>query len=187
MASGYIYFALNSAMPGLTKIGVTKTSLTSRLSDLQGTGVPSEFSLAACFFVSDIKLCEQEVHKLLDNFRNSANREFFRISPREAIKLALPRLTSFLSDLSADSDVHPFPDLSEEEEEMIWAFLNKPKHVFWTTQDYINAAKVDDIDGKYLLGELSRKGYLKAKAMRRDDTHSWDLGHKGLAYVRWIR
>jgi hypothetical protein len=82
---GYVYFLVNSAMPGLVKIGQTQGSIFDRLNELQTTGVPIPFTLGALFLVNDSKACERAIHQALRMYRENGRREFFRISLGEAI------------------------------------------------------------------------------------------------------
>src|SRR5471030_1096369 len=95
--SGYIYFASNSSMPGLLKIGVTTTSPTERLPELHTTGVPTPFVLEACVRVVDASKAEQRIHAVLVKCRQSSNREFFNVSLSEALAQCLPNMQEFLA------------------------------------------------------------------------------------------
>ena len=54
-------------------------------SDLsRGTGIPVPFEIAWTFKCFDGDILEREVHKYLENYRENADREFFRIPLEEA-------------------------------------------------------------------------------------------------------
>lgn len=75
--SGFIYFLTNPAMPNLVKIGYTTATVDERIRQLNSTGVPSSFELAACFYVAEPAKVESELHEHLSARRFSENREFF--------------------------------------------------------------------------------------------------------------
>lgn len=92
MDGGYIYFLTNKSMPGLVKIGHTTQDVESRVRQLNSTGVPSPFLLAACVWVGDSAQVEATLHALLADHRHSANREFFEGSVAELLGQAMPVL-----------------------------------------------------------------------------------------------
>lgn len=92
MVRGYIYFLTNRSMPGLVKIGQTTQDIESRIRQLNSTGVPSPFMLAACISVADPVRVEAELHALLTNCRYSENREFFEGSIADLLRKAMPVL-----------------------------------------------------------------------------------------------
>ena len=85
----YIYIATNKHMPGLLKIGFSR-SPTDRLKSLHTTGVPSPFELAALFPVSSGGGCETAIHAALSQFRTDRKREFFALSLPLAMELIMP-------------------------------------------------------------------------------------------------
>jgi hypothetical protein len=84
--SGFIYILSNDHMPGLLKIGMTTRAVADRVAELNSaTGVPTAFTVEACFECEDPASDEMELHKLLDAHR-VPGREFFRISLEDAIQ-----------------------------------------------------------------------------------------------------
>jgi hypothetical protein len=88
-AGGYVYALLNSAMPGLVKIGKTEREPDDRAKELSGaTGIPTPFVVAyeECF--EDCSAAEDYVHALLEQtgFRVAQNREFFCAPVKAAIQ-----------------------------------------------------------------------------------------------------
>lgn len=87
---GLVYVLTNSAMPGLVKIGMTtRDSIDVRMKELYSTGVPVPFECAyACeVSTSDCSKIENALHTAFAPNRVNANREFFSISPRQAIAI----------------------------------------------------------------------------------------------------
>lgn len=87
---GIVYVLTNSRMPGIVKIGMTeKQSIEKRMKDLYGTGVPVPFNCEyACYVkASDCAKIEQALHKAFAPQRVNQNREFFEISPAQAIAI----------------------------------------------------------------------------------------------------
>src|SRR5437762_2651063 len=82
---GWVYVLTNTSMPGLVKVGLTSRNPWTRAAELtSATGVPSPFSIAWCRAVSDCAFVEATVHRMLDNRRVSAGREFFRCDVKMA-------------------------------------------------------------------------------------------------------
>lgn len=83
---GYVYVMTNPAMPGLVKIGRTGGNPHERAAALRGTGVPSRFVVEHSVLSWDHISLERELHNHFSSSRHSDEREFFRISPQEAIE-----------------------------------------------------------------------------------------------------
>ncbi|GHB48368.1 GIY-YIG nuclease family protein [Mongoliitalea lutea] len=83
---GYVYILINNSMPGLVKIGKSTRPPEIRAEELsRNTGVPHSFQVVYQTLVSDCHLAETETHKFLNVYRENKNREFFRISLKQAI------------------------------------------------------------------------------------------------------
>ncbi|MDY6840171.1 MAG: GIY-YIG nuclease family protein, partial [Pseudomonadota bacterium] len=76
-------------MPNLVKVGRTNNTPDQRFSELYTTGVPTPFVLELSLEVPNSIISERKAHSALTRYRKSANREFFEISARKAIKLVL--------------------------------------------------------------------------------------------------
>lgn len=86
---GYVYILSNSAMPGLIKIGHTTRAVDERIAELNSaTGIPTPFIIEDYFESTDPQSHENILHKLLERYRVSSNREFFRVTKEEAIGAA---------------------------------------------------------------------------------------------------
>ena len=109
---GHIYLAINSAMPGLVKIGLTKGDVQERMKELSAdTGVPAPFKCAYFCKVQNPAAVEKQLHHEFAFCRESGNREFFRIDWR-AVKAALRMMQADSKrvgeDLHDDITVSPF-------------------------------------------------------------------------------
>lgn len=93
---GYVYLLSNPAMPGLLKVGHTAASTEKRLRSLHSTAVPAAFVLEATFLVADAPSVERQIHEHLATKRYATNREFFRVTVREAYEVALPLVLACL-------------------------------------------------------------------------------------------
>ena len=92
--NGWIYILSNRTMPGLFKIGHTKNNPEDRAKEIsRATGVPVPFEIEWAFNCYDSDMLEKEIHRALDSFRYSSNKEFFEISLNEA-KETIRRLGS---------------------------------------------------------------------------------------------
>ena len=93
---GYVYFALNAAMPQFLKVGFTSKRLQERMTELHTTGVPIPFEIGACYAVHSPAECEAELHQVLQPYRVSSQREFFQISLAEALIQTHPILIRYI-------------------------------------------------------------------------------------------
>ena len=85
---GFIYILSNPSMEGLLKIGFSTKPLEERVSELSGaTGVPTGFVVEAFFEVDRPAELEKQIHRALKRHRVREEREFFRLSVAEAIKI----------------------------------------------------------------------------------------------------
>jgi len=86
---GWIYVLYNEAMPGYTKIGFTKKeSVETRVAELSNwTGVPLPFQIAYAAKVKSPKQVEDALHSAFAPNRPNKKREFFLISPEQAIPI----------------------------------------------------------------------------------------------------
>jgi hypothetical protein len=108
MPQGWVYVLVNSSIPGLAKVGRTTRPPAERAAELSAaTGVPTPFVLA---FEQAFAACEQaerDIHAELDRrgCRLAPNREFFRGSPNEIVRVVLQ-----VAALSGDGpDMPPAP------------------------------------------------------------------------------
>lgn len=125
--TGYVYFLLNPAMPGLVKIGFTTGPLPDRVEQLNTTGVPEPFAVGAAFLVSDPQSCETRLHKLFASSRNAANREFFHVSLADAVAHAMPIMLPLLCSSPVSSQAEPTREveLSFEEEQTLCRLVHE--------------------------------------------------------------
>ena len=84
---GHVYILSNSAMPGLLKIGFTKGDVEARARQLRTTGVPRPFRVEAKIRAKYAHGTEGKIHKALARYRDSHDREFFRMDVPEAIRV----------------------------------------------------------------------------------------------------
>lgn len=89
MSAGYVYILSNPAMPGLVKIGRSKHGGKQRASELFQTGTPSRFTLEFEILVDDPAETESDAHSILNEYRVSTLREFFRVGLDTAITAVL--------------------------------------------------------------------------------------------------
>lgn len=78
MTYGFVYFAINPSMPGITKVGMTTKHPGARIAELAGaTACPEPFELIAFFDAENPGKVEAEIHKDMETFRVNERREFF--------------------------------------------------------------------------------------------------------------
>src|SRR6266480_4778507 len=95
MAEGYVYILLNPALKGQVKIGRTANSPEDRAAELSSTGLPYEFIVAYAERVSDCETVERLLHDKFSALRINPNREFFRVTPHEAVRAVIELATPY--------------------------------------------------------------------------------------------
>lgn len=83
---GHVYILTNQAIPKLIKIGMTTGDPEARARKLSGTGTPGKWRVYAKVYVPNCGTVERLVHQDLRKCRDAHDREFFRITPDEALK-----------------------------------------------------------------------------------------------------
>lgn len=110
MTLGYVYVFTNESMPGLVKIGYTK-SIPQRISELSsGSAIPTPFECYFAMRVDNCEFVEKKLHDGLDEVRRRPNREFFEIAP-ERVK-ALLELTG--GEIYVGNQVPDLPTRAED-------------------------------------------------------------------------
>jgi hypothetical protein len=84
--TGFIYVLSNRAMPGIVKVGKTTRLAEDRAKELYRTSVALPFDVEFRAATSHLKATEERAHAILDPFRVTPKREFFRTSPSNAIE-----------------------------------------------------------------------------------------------------
>jgi len=108
---GYIYVLANSAMPDLIKVGKTTRAPVERAKELsQVTGIPTPFIVVYEQLVNNCDTAEEFLHTILKQkgYRESENREFFRASASEVIKIIVK---------TSDPAFDPISVLDEKDDE----------------------------------------------------------------------
>lgn len=83
-----VYVLINSAMPGLVKIGkTTQSDVSSRMSQLYTTGVPVPFECVYAIEVEDCSKVEQAIHIGFGSHRINPKREFFQIDSEQVVAI----------------------------------------------------------------------------------------------------
>lgn len=89
--AGYLYIAATKAMPDCCKLGVTRRlNPLVRLSELSSASVPFPFKCYGLVFSDDAFELETRIHEYFDSKRvnqENKHKEFFYITPQEAIKV----------------------------------------------------------------------------------------------------
>lgn len=115
---GHVYILRNDHFSALVKIGRTSKAVSERVAQLNGTGTPGVTTeLYHCRILDEI-VFERLVHRALDQHRDTANKEFFKISAVEARRViravALENGIRILEENSANK-------LNGEDMEECWA------------------------------------------------------------------
>ena len=76
----YVYVLVNGSMPGMVKIGMTTTSVTQRVHEInRATGVPTPWIPVFDYKCMRADLLEAELHDYFDSYRVADNREMFNV------------------------------------------------------------------------------------------------------------
>lgn len=141
---GYVYILTNpSFQADWVKIGKTSKSVEQRVKDLDGTAVPLPFEIYATLKTCKYAEVEKAVHETIDSLtdkRIRQNREFFNITPPEALNI-LKRLATMLDDAEIkEYKKEEVPVVSSKGEKL------QPRHEkrkqFW--REYIDYCKEND-------------------------------------------
>ena len=84
---GFVYVLSNEIMPDIYKIGFTDRSPRQRAADLSNTSIPTPYEIVAYWEVETPISVEKELHKLLSDKRVANNREFFRLTASDLLKI----------------------------------------------------------------------------------------------------
>ena len=82
---GFVYILTNKAYPGLVKVGKTDKNPKERAKELFTTAVPHPFKVFGYVEFENAEKAERITHEKLDKYRESANREFFKVGPQVAL------------------------------------------------------------------------------------------------------
>ena len=110
--AGYLYITATKAMPGMTKLGVTRRlNPLVRIQELSSAATPYPFVCYGLVFSDNAFDLETKIHEYFDNKRvnqENKHKEFFYITPQEAIKVLKERF---------GCDVHFVNEEESEKEE----------------------------------------------------------------------
>lgn len=80
---GSVYFIQNPSMPGLVKIGMTRRGVHERVRAMS-TGQAYPWKIIGDGIMNHPDIVEETLHRHLAKYRETHNREFFRVSPAVA-------------------------------------------------------------------------------------------------------
>ncbi len=85
-SAGWLYVISSPSLPGMVKIGCTKRlNPTIRIRELSSSSLPYSFKTHCFVFNDDCFALETQMHHYFDDKRVAPDREFFYITPQEAI------------------------------------------------------------------------------------------------------
>lgn len=87
--AGWLYIIESPSLPGMVKIGVSRrlSGPYERVKELSGSSLPEAFRINGFCFSDDAFALENNMHKYFAKQRVNPNKEFFYITPQEAIKV----------------------------------------------------------------------------------------------------
>lgn len=144
---GYVYILTNpSFKEDWVKIGKSAVSVEQRVKQLDGTAVPLPFEIYATLKTKKYSEVEKAVHQTIDSLtdlRIRQNREFFNITPQEALNI-LKRFATMLE----DAEITEYQKQKEESScfNTIVTDKQRPRHekrkAFWA--EFIQYCKDND-------------------------------------------
>lgn len=164
-------------MPGLLKIGATTTSPSERLPELQTTGVPTPFVLEASIRVVESDKAEKRIHDILSKWRQSSDREFFRVSVVDALSACASGAKIFFADTSNQSENAKPRTLTDEEEKVLLFIAQRTKKKRRPSRREVQEQlQLSDIKADYVLGSLLKRRFLREITEERDYSHGHTFG-----------
>lgn len=187
MLRGFVYFLTNPSMPGLVKIGHTTQDVETRLRQLNSTGVPNPFLLAACVSVVDPARTEAELHVLLAAHRHSNDREFFEGSPSELLREAIPLLIEAI-DAPAPPSYLPkrkhYYDLERESVDILIWLTGEQRQYGYNESDLSSWSPEPALKTEARLAHLKELKLVSEKRSRDDwRGSSWRITSEGKKFL----
>ena len=143
---GYVYILTNpSFKEDWVKIGKSAVSVEQRVKQLDGTAVPLPFEIYATLKTKKYSEVEKAVHQTIDSLtdlRIRQNREFFNITPQEALNI-LKRFATMLEDAEITEYQKPkentcFTNVTSEKQQP----RHEKRKAFW--REFIQYCKDND-------------------------------------------
>ena len=143
---GYVYILTNpSFKEDWVKIGKSAVSVEQRVKQLDGTAVPLPFEIYATLKTKKYSEVEKAVHQTIDSLtdlRIRQNREFFNITPQEALNI-LKRFATMLDDAEITEYQKPmdttcFAPVTEKKQQP----RREMRKMFWS--EFIQYCKEND-------------------------------------------
>ena len=184
--SGYIYFLTNRAMPNLVKIGHTTVTVEERIRQLNSTGVPSPFELAACFLVGEPAKAERKLHEHLSSQRFAENREFFVGSVAELLSASFSVLIA-----SAQTSSDSYRDLSPKQHSLddksvvlLQLLTGLKKNVGYPSFDFQHELDETELEIENRFANLKKLGLVSERRSRQDWEGSlWRITSNGTKFL----
>jgi hypothetical protein len=179
-------------MPGLIKIGYTNKTPYNRIAELNTTGVPMPFVVAASFAVENGKECESDIHNCLESKRISKNREFFNIDIGKAIEESMPIILKYIAHTYAIQAITPEKKVDsqiEVDNDDIY-FMQFILHDGFDRKGYLSTEELSSHHKKYhpfeleiKLGKLKDKGVLERKQSKDSNLSLWKITPLGINFM----
>jgi len=166
-------------MPGLVKIGYTGDSVEQRLSELYTTGLATPFQLEFCVRVATPDKCEAVIHAKLQEHRLDKNREFFRISVLDAVRVVLD--TAAQMGLAGNGHDTNLPlrhaDVTDAEETILSILSTADTGA--CEGFIVEGSDSPPMKTRYMLLELEKRGYVRRV---KGNSKLWELADNGVRY-----
>jgi hypothetical protein len=186
---GILYFLTNEAMPGLVKIGYTTGELNARLQQLNTTGLPSPFQIAALFYVREPEECENKVHTQLAQYRANPKREFFSQSASTLIKESIDVIGKYMESSPVSHEhVKSEAVFSPDEDDIYFMFYllhdayeqNRP---YSTDELAVHHREYAPLELEVKLMNLQAHGYVKRVNREYEGLGRWQILPKGVKFM----
>jgi hypothetical protein len=176
-------------MPGFVKIGYTAGELSVRLQQLNTTGLPSPFQVAALFYVREPEECESKVHAQLAQYRTNPKREFFSQSVPQLIKESIDVIGEYMESSPVSHDqVEPDEEFSPDEDDIYFMFYllhdayaqNRP---YATDELAVHHREYAPLELEVKLMNLQAHGYVKRVNRGYEGLGRWQILPKGVKFM----
>jgi DNA-binding transcriptional ArsR family regulator len=185
--SNTVYFLLNETMPGLVKIGYTSGDVSERIRQLNTTGVPTPFKVAASFAVGNGAACEREIHRALKKYRLRDGREFFKAPIITVIEISI---TIILKNMDEDQVLEESSESSnghdlEDVQVLILQMLAHDSRQYGMAPETIaeRGGLSNSLSVEYKLALLKDQGLVDEHKQGRDYPSMWKITSEGIKFM----
>lgn len=175
-------------MPGVIKVGFTTSPIQDRLRQLNTTGVPSPFEVAAMFRVDNPQACEKAIHRRLARYRVTSEREFFKIDLKVLLEKSCQIIFSHLSSNSASNSTErnkqPDHGLDDAQVFALQLLAHDARLSGMTVCALVtNGHWADNLTLEYKLASLRERGLVEELKRGKENLSCWRVTSNGIKFM----